>query len=292
MQNIPIDLLRTFLKLIETKSFSQTADMIGRSQSTVSLQMKRLQDIAGLPLTTSSGKDLALTQTGLVMQTYAKKMLDLNDECVRLLEGRSLSGTIRIGIPSDFAIALLPTALGRFSTDFPDVALEVTCRASSDLVQLLEFGELDIVVALDTMHQSRFLKCLWSDPVVWVGHVDRQLHALRPLPIVLFPAPCLYRANLLRLLTQEKIPYRVAFASESMAANCSAIEAGLGLTTLSKNSIPPNMRVLSVTTGLPVLPHVTVGLFWNSRGATESARQLVGFLETILIAKLGSPQEK
>lgn len=287
-RNIPTELLRTFLELVDTKSFSQTASRIGRTQSTVSLQMKRLQEIAGAPLTTSSGKDLALTQTGALVESYAKRILDLNDECVRFLEGKVLGGTIRIGIPSDFAIALLPTALGRFSIDFPDVSLEVTCRVSSELIQMLDAGDLDIVVALDEIRNSRHLQSIWNDPVVWIGRASQQLHKLRPLPVVMFPDRCLYRARIFQTLTRHSIPYRIAFSSESMAANQSAIEAGLGVTALSRHSIPPNMTILPPTPDLPDLPDVHVGLYWNSRGAAEATSKLAEFLGKILIAKLGT----
>lgn len=251
--------------------------------------MKRLQEFAGSPLTTSSGKDLALTQTGVLLVGYAKKMLALNDECIGFLEGNTLGGVIRIGIPSDFAIALLPTALGRFSIEFPDVSLEVTCRVSSTLIQMLDVGDLDIVVALDEVKNSRYLHSIWSDPVSWVGRISQQLHKLRPLPIVLFPGQCIYRSTILRTLSAHDVAYRIAFSSESMAANQTAIEAGLGLTALSLHSIPPSMQPLPPIPELPALPDVDVGLFWNSRGATRATRELAGFLHGILVARLGAP---
>lgn len=290
-RNIPTDLLRTFLELVETKSFSLAAERIGRSQSTVSLQIQRLQEFVGSPLTTSSGKDLALTQTGVLLIGYAKKMLDLNDECIGFLEGKALGGVIRIGIPSDFAITLLPIALGRFSLDFPDVSLDVTCRLSSDLIQMIDSGDLDIVVALDDLKKSRYLQYFWSDPVSWVGRVSQQLHKLRPIPIVLFRRQCVYRSNILRTLAIHEIPYRIAFSSESMAANQSAIEAGLGLTALSRHSIPPAMQPLPPVPELPDLPNVDVCLFWNSRGATKATRELAEFLRGILVARLGTTKE-
>lgn len=291
MHNIPTELLRTFVELIETKNFSQAADRIGRTQSTVSLQMKRLQEIAGSPLITSSGKNLTLTQSGAILQSYARQMLRLNDECMQLLEGKALGGTIRIGIPSDFAIALLPGVIGRFALEFPDVALEVTCRASNHLIEELESGSLDIVVAVDTYQQSRHLKSTWTDPVVWVGRISQQVHTLRPLPLVLFPAPCQYRAGVIWALTQENIPFRVAFSSASMAANHSAIDTGIGLTALSRNSIPPSLSAMPLNSGLPQLPDIGVGLFWVSRGATKATRKLAEFLENILQIKLANPDK-
>lgn len=288
MKNIPIDPLRTFLILAETRSFTETADRICRSQSAVSLQMKKLAEFCDAPLFNGSGKDLYLTQTGTYLADYGRRIIAINDECVRFMEGKSLGGKVRIGIPSDFAISFLPAALGRFSIDFPDVSLEVTCQLSGSLSRLLEAAQLDIVVALDERQTPLHLKAFWHDPMVWVGRLSLQVSRLRPLPLVLFPDQCIYRSAILRSLGDADIPYRIAFSSESMAANQSAIEAGLGITALSLHSIPPTMQMLPDKAGLPDLPAVNIGLYWNSRGATNTIRELANFLKQIFDLKLGA----
>ena len=127
---LPVDLLRTLLVLARTRSFSRTGEEIGRSQSAVSLQMRRLQQIAGSPILTNSGKSFGLTPQGEIVLEYAKQIVALNDECVGRLDGGILTGTIRVGIPSDFALSFLPQLLGRFSETNPDIALDVTCELS------------------------------------------------------------------------------------------------------------------------------------------------------------------
>ncbi len=287
MKNIPIDLLRTFITLVETRSFTEAGERVGRSQSTVSLQIRKLVELCDAPLFSGSGKDISLTQTGRHLADFGRRIIDLNDECMRFLEGKSLAGKIRIGIPSDFAISFLPATLGRFCVDFPEVSLEVTCQMSTSLVRQLGEGKLDIVVALDESGTSNYLQAVWRDPMVWVGRLSLQVGQLRPLPLVFFTDGCVYRSNVLRALKESNVPYRIAFSSESMAANQSAIEAGLGITALSLHSIPHTMHQLPESSGFPKLPSVNIGLFWNARGSTATICALAEFLRQVLDAKLG-----
>ena len=180
---IPVDLLKTFLVLRENHSFSKTAEVVGRSQSAVSLQMKRLQDIVGSPIFTSSGKSMFLTQQGEILYEYARQIVGLNDECVNRLDGNVLMGTIRIGIPSDFAITFLPRILGRFTEANPNIALNVKCDLSSELTRMIDDRNYDIVVALDDGRPSRHLTKLWRDTVVWVGWQTHEIYQNRPLPL-------------------------------------------------------------------------------------------------------------
>ena len=287
MKNIPIDLLRTFITLVETRSFTEAGERVGRSQSTVSLQIRKLVELCDAPLFSGSGKDISLTQTGRHLADYGRRIIEMNDECMRFIEGKSLAGKIRIGIPSDFAISFLPATLGRFSIDFPDVSLEVSCQMSASLLRQLGEGKLDIVVALDESHTSSYLQGVWQDPMVWVGRLSLQISRMRPLPLIFFTDECVYRAHVLRVLKEHHIPYRVAFSSESMAANQSAIEAGLGITALSLHSIPQPMNQLPELEGLPGLPSVSIGLFWNARGSSPTVCALAEFLRQVLDAKLG-----
>lgn len=283
---ITIEFLKTFLVLVENHSFSRTAEEIGRSQSAVSLQIKRLEEIAGTPILTSSGKSLSLTQQGTILYEYAKQIVDLNDECINRLDGNILSGTIRIGIPSDFAIAFLPMILGRFTETHPNISLDVQCELSASLTQKIETQECDIVVALDDGRPTRYLKSLWRDPVSWIGWQSHKVHRKLPLPLVLFPEPCQYRERVVRTLAGLKIPYKIVFSSSSMAGNHAAIQSGLGITALSRNSIPPYFHELPKSRNLPALDKVHVGIYWNTRGSTKATLELASFLSQVLDRKL------
>ena len=203
---LPIDLLRTLLVLARTQSFSRTGEEIGRSQSAVSLQMRRLQQIVGSPILTNSGKSFSLTQQGEIVLEYAKQIVALNDECVGRLDGGILTGTIRVGIPSDFALSFLPQLLGRFSETHPDVALDVTCELSRDLIGGLARNAFDVVLAVHDDRSTAHLTDQWREPMAWVGSETYDLRARRPLPLVLFPDGCQYRLRVLSALRRRDIP--------------------------------------------------------------------------------------
>ncbi len=283
---IPIEFLKSFLVLLENHSFSKTAVEVGRSQSAISLQIKRLEEVAGTPILTSSGKSLSLTQQGEILYEYAKQIVRLNDECINRLDGNLLVGKIRIGIPSDFAITFLPLILGRFAETHPNVSIDVKCELSADLRQTIDSQECDIVLALDDGKPTRFLQSSWRDPVSWIGLKSHKIHRNSPLPLVLFPEPCQYRERIIRTLTKSNIPFRILFTSQSIAGNHSAIQAGLGITALSKNSVPPYLQELPKSHNLPTLDDVQVGIYWNSRGATKATLELGEYLSEALTSKL------
>lgn len=285
-RTIPIDFLKTFLVLLEDRSFSRTAEQVGRSQSAVSLQMKRLQEISGSPLFTSSGKSLSLTQQGEILSEYARQIIKLNDECIDRLDGNLLTGTIRIGIPSDFAVTFLPQVIGLLTKIYPNITLEVTCNLSTDLIRMIYDRRCDVVLALDDGCPSRYLEKLWRESVSWVGWKAHEIYMSNPLPLVLFPEQCQYRARIIQTLEKKGIPYRIVYSSPHMSGNHAAIQAGLGITALSKSTIPPYLDELPNTEYLPVLGSVDVGIYWNPRGTTKVTRKLIECLVKIMDQKL------
>ena len=283
---LPIDLLRTLLVLARTQSFSRTGEEIGRSQSAVSLQMRRLQQIVGSPILTNSGKSFGLTQQGEIVLEYAKQIVALNDECVGRLDGGILTGTIRVGIPSDFALSFLPQLLGRFSETHPDVALDVTCELSRDLIGGLARNAFDVVLAVHDDRSTADLTDQWREPMAWVGSQAHDLRARRPLPLVLFPDGCQYRLRVLSALRRRDIPYRIVYSSSNLAGNQAAIESGLGLTAISQSTVPPTLRPLPPCPELPALDDFDIGLFWNPAGATGAIRALTAAMVEVLDRRL------
>jgi len=283
---IPTDLLRTLLVLVDSQSFSRTGEEIGRSQSAVSLQMQRLQDIVGTPILINTGKTLALTSQGEILHEYAKRIVALNDECIGRLRGDVLTGTIKIGIPSDFALSYLSRILGRFSEANANVTFAVTCELSGELTRMLERRAFDVVLAVYDGKPSAYLTDLWREPVVWVSSRTHDLRKKRPLPLVLFPDGCQYRMRVLNALRKHQMPFKIVYSSSNLAGNQAAIESGLGLTAISKSTVPPALRPLARCKELPDLDEVDVGLFWNPHGATVAIHELAGFLARVLDSKL------
>ena len=195
--------------------------------------MRRLQQIVGGPILANSGKSFGLTPQGEIVLEYAKQIVALNDECVGRLDGGILTGTIRVGIPSDFALSFLPQLLGQFSETHPDVALDVTCELSRDLIGGLARNEFDVVLAVHDDRSIAHLTDEWREPMAWVGSQTQDLRARRPLPLVLFPDGCQYRLRVLSALRRRDIPYKIVYSSSNLAGNQAAIESGLGLTGIS-----------------------------------------------------------
>ena len=292
---LPIDLLRTLLVLARTRSFSRTGEEIGRSQSAVSLQMRRLQQMVGSPLLTNSGKAFGLTPQGGIVLEYAKQIVALNDECVGRLDGGILTGTIRVGIPSDYALSFLPQLLGRFSETHPDVALDVTCELSRDLIGGLTRHTFDIILAVHDDRTTAHMTDQWREPMAWVGCRDHDLRARRPLPLVLFPDGCQYRLRVLSALQRRDIPYRIVYSSSNLAGNQAAIESGLGLTAISTRTVPPSLCALPPCRELPALDDFDIGLFWRPAGATGAIRTLAAAIVEVLdreLSRLETPGPK
>ena len=248
--------------------------------------MRRLQQIAGSPILTNSGKSFGLTQQGEIVLEYAKQIVALNDECVGRLDGGILTGTIRVGIPSDFALSFLPQLLGRFSETHPDVALDVTCELSRDLIGGLARNAFDVVLAVHDDRSTAHLTDQWREPMAWVGSEAHDLRARRPLPLVLFPDGCQYRLRVLSALRRRDIPYRIVYSSSNLAGNQAAIESGLGLTAISQSTVPPTLRPLPPCPELPALDDFDIGLFWNPAGATGAIRALTAAMVEVLDRRL------
>ena len=248
--------------------------------------MQRLQHIVGSPILTTSGKSFGLTPQGEIVLEYAKQMVALNDECVGRLDGGILTGTIRVGIPSDFALSFLPRLLGRFSESNPDIVLDVTCELSRDLIARLVRNELDIVLAVHDDTPTAPLTDLWREPMAWVGSQTHDVRAKRPLPLVLFPDGCQYRLRVLSALRRRDIPYKIVYSSSNLAGNQAAIESGLGLTAISTSTVPPTLRALPTCAELPALDDFDSGLFWSPNGATGAIRTLAAAMVRVLDGKL------
>ena len=210
----------------------------------------------------------------------------LNDECVGRLDGGILTGTIRVGIPSDYALSFLPQLLGRFSESHPDVALDVTCELSRDLISGLTQNGFDIVLAVHDDRSTAHMTDQWREPMAWVGSQAHDLRARRPLPLVLFPDGRPYRLRVLSALQRRDIPYRIVYSSSNLAGNQAAIESGLGLTAISTSTVPPSLHALPPCAELPALDDFDIGLFWRPGGATGAIRALAAAIVGVLDREL------
>ena len=289
--NLNMDVLRTFVIGLELGSFSKAAQRLGRSQSAISTQLRRLEEQVGKPLLKKSGRGLTLTTAGESLFSYAKRILELNDEVIDGLRDGEVEGWVRLGIPQDFAEGWLTSVLGRFARAHPRVRVEVRAEQNVLLRERLRDGELDLALAWggsdDVVHVDR----LADLPMVWIGRPDwAGIKALgsEPMPLVAFEPPCAFRSAGIDALDTAGISWRLAFTSPSLAGLWAATRAGLGVTLRTSIGLPGSLRVLKPrTSGLPTLPKVPLTLCKLKADAAPVVNRLSEILRESVREQLG-----
>ncbi|MDI4234599.1 LysR substrate-binding domain-containing protein [Bradyrhizobium sp. 31Argb] len=273
--NLELELVRTFLAIIEQGGFTRAAGRLHKTQSTISLHIRRLEEIVGRPLFERQGRGVALTEQGEVLRTYAEALVDLNDEALLKLRRPPLTGTVRLGLPEDFATRHLPMALRRFTASHPAIRLEVRSALTAELMRDLGNGDLDIVLARRESEATEGY-VLWREPLVWVG-ARGQSFVVDPLPLVMFPHGCVYRPEVLRRMRSCPRPWEIVYTSTSLAGVQAAVSAGIGIAALAQSTVLLDFVALGAAEGLPDLPETEIALFKGS-SRNEAATYLGEYL--------------
>ncbi|RED37442.1 LysR family transcriptional regulator [Rhodopseudomonas thermotolerans] len=244
LTNLDLDLVRTFVAIAGMGNFTRAAQSLRLQQSTVSLQMQRLEDALGQKLMERSPQGVRLTAEGEIFLGYARRMLELNDEVVARVVEPQMRGVVRLGAPEDFATRHLPDVLARFAHAYPAVALEVTCDLTLNLLDKFGKGAFDLALVKRERTGNGGGIRVWREPLVWVM-VDRQaIDTDRPLPLVVSPTPCVYRKRAVDALDRARRPWRVAYTCGSLAGSLAAVKAGLGVTVLPKDMVPADLDTI------------------------------------------------
>src|SRR5579862_6535544 len=228
--NLDIDVLRTLVAAQKLGGFGRAAEQVGRSQSAVSQQIHKLEERVGLPLFRKQGRGLELTEAGETVLSYARRIVELNDEAVTAVRGASIDGAVRFGLAGDFAEAGLPEALGRFARAHPSVRVEAMVERNATLLDRLDRGQLDLALTLG--HGNRpGAERIGTLPLVWIGRADAApRRPNEPVPLALFEGNCFCRTTAIDALDAAGLPWRVAFTSPSLHGLWAAVEAGLAVT--------------------------------------------------------------
>ncbi|MFA1624168.1 LysR substrate-binding domain-containing protein [Rhizobium mongolense] len=270
---IESDLLRTFLVVTETSNFSAAAQRIGRTQSAVSAQVKRLEDTIGETLFERGARGVALTGAGTQLLPYARRVIDLLNEATATIRTKPLDGPVRIGIPEEYSQTVLPAALAAFSVRHPAVEVTISCDYTSHNLAALERDELDLAVVFDWSNQING-EVLCIDPTVWVTSLVHRLHDADPLPIAIYRNSTWCRDFALRSLEQHGRRYRIAFIADTSSGLKNAVAAGLAVTTLSRSNIPPGCRELTSADGFPLVDSSRVVLRRSRHHSTAAIQEL------------------
>jgi DNA-binding transcriptional LysR family regulator len=286
--NLDMDVLRTLVAAEQLGRFNRAAHHIGRSQSAVSQQIRKLEEQVGEPLFQKQGRHMILTDAGEVVLAYARRILDLNDEAVAAIRGRAVEGSVRFGLPADFAETWLPAALGTFKRTHPAVRIEAVVDRNRRLLELLDKGELDLVLAIGSGTRSD-ASVLATVPLVWIGAASSKtaLTLAEPIPLAVYEAPCFFRQRALTALDKAGVPWRIAFTSPSLHGLWAAVEAGLGVTLRTAVGLPATLRVLD---DLPPAadPALPVCLHDGGRSLASTPASLRSVIVETLAGKLPS----
>lgn len=284
--NLDMDALRSFVTGIEVRSFVKAADMLGRSTSAISAQLKKLEKQAGKTLVRKSGRGLSLTEEGEAFFSYARRLLALNDEAISAVRGVELQGWIRLGIQEDFGETLLPQVLGRFVRAHPKVQIEGLIARNAELKEKVTSGYLDLALAWDDGNTATAEKVA-SLPLCWLGssETDAPWHAggNTHLPLVTLAPPCILRDLACEHLDRLAIAWRIAFISPSLSGLWAATAAGLGIALRTPFGLPPSVQVLNPhTCGLPLLPSLDLKLHRSMQSQNVLAEHLATIIKQSL----------
>lgn len=276
-----IDLLRTFAVIAEVGTLSRAAARIGRTQAAISLQVQRLERLVGHPLLERTGRGVLLTPHGTRLLAHAQRILQYHDEALADLSGRGLSGTIRFGCPDDYAVRFLPPLLREFARVHPKVHVEVHCAHTPRLLERLEQHALDLALTSFAEH-DKGRAIIRREPLVWVGADGSGAAHLEPLSLALTDPDTLDHRAARRSLDDAGRPYRVAYASASLAGLTAVVRSGQAIAVLTRTAVPDDLRVLSAESGLPALPGVGIGLTVDSKQPSALVRAFARHVRQVL----------
>jgi DNA-binding transcriptional LysR family regulator len=257
---LDLDLLKTFIKVADTGGFTRAGEALGRTQSAISLQIKRLEEAVGKTLFERTTRTLALTPDGERLLGHARHIMHAHDAAWADLCEPDVQGSVRLGVPEDFASVHLPDVLAAFTGAHPRVELEVTCDLTLNLLDRFQAGDFDLVMIKREVGGPTHGVRVWREPLVWVGQEGADVPAVgETIPLVVSPQPCVYRKRATRALDEAGRRWRVAYTSTSLTGCQAAVRAGLGLTVLPREMVPPGLQPLSQS-GLPDLHETEIAL--------------------------------
>jgi DNA-binding transcriptional LysR family regulator len=237
------------------------------------MQMKRLEERLQKPIFARDGRASKLTEDGERLLDYARRIVKINLEAIATFSGPELAGSVRLGVPDDYADRYLPEIMARFSRAYPGVELTVICEPTSDLLERIELNELDLAI-VTTCDGQRPSEAFRRERLLWVTSNRHPTHREEILPLALGRQTCGWRRLALECLERVDRPHRLLYTSSNAGAVAAAVLAGLAVSVLPESGLRPGMRVLSPADGFPELPHCRIGLVRNPHESSALADAL------------------
>lgn len=287
--NVPTDLLRAFVTVVDLGSYTRAAEALGRTQPAISLQIRRLEELLRTQLINTEGKQIRLTDGGMALGPYARQILRLNDDIVAHYAAEALSGWIKVGLPTDFSNAFLLGAITRFAATHPDVRIEVESRLSRSLRQELAADRLDLVVGIAPGQDEAYLVNAATIVPIWAVAESFRWDGLSTLPLIRHPDPCEYADRMRNALRGARKSWKTKLVSGDVAGIQAAIQAGIGVSALTPATLTPGLRIGTADEGFPPLAPLRIGLFYKHARLSKAAQGLAQWLmQQITLAGQGS----
>lgn len=256
---LDLDQLQTFCVIADCGSFTEAARRVHKTQSAVSMQIKRLEERLDQSLFVRDGRSISMTSEGEALYTRARRMLRINAEIIDMFSEDDLAGNIRFGVPDDYAVKMLPVILSSFQRTHPKIVVDVKCMASEDLLDGMRTGRFDLIVfSQGTMHE--FGELFRTEKMFWVSSPNEVALQADPLPLAFGPQTCCWRMDAIDGLSRANIDYRIAYTSSDATSISSAVMADLAIGILPESALQPGMKIVDEKYDLPRLRDAQIAL--------------------------------
>ncbi len=274
---LDLNLLQTLVTIADTGTVTAAAERLAYTQSTVSMQLHRLEAMLEVSLHEREGRRIRFTPEGERLLGYARQMLALNNEALDDMRHRHVSGQLNLGIPEDYAF-LLTQVLSHFHRMYPAIQLQVICGSSVELVRQVQDGALDLAL-VTRQSRSPGGEVIRREPLVWAVGVDHQPSLADPVPLALYtPGADVFRDVAEQALRAAGRQWRLAYSSQSMTGLMPVVVAGLAVVLVTRDMLTPQLRALDERSGMPSLPSVEIALHRPTGRPSEPARQLADLI--------------
>jgi len=274
---LDLDLLRSFVSVVDAGGFTRAGERVHRTQSTVSQQIRRLEETVGRPLLHRNGKSVAPTEEGERLLSYARRILSLAAEAQDVVARPVSDGVVRLGLTEDFAANRLTRVLSKFARSRPGLRLDVRCDLSVRLRSDLERGELDLALMKRDLGEAGAIAA-WPERLSWVTSRSHPVDSRQgPVPLAVFPQGCLYRARAVHALEASGRAWHIAYTSPNFASIQAAVSSGFGVSILPDTAILADHRVLRAKDGFPSVTNTELALV-VAPDASPATRRLADLL--------------
>ncbi|MHA2938174.1 LysR substrate-binding domain-containing protein [Vibrio sp. RC27] len=274
--NLDTELLRTLIAIADTGSYAGAATTVHRSQSAISMQVKRLEEVVKQPIFEKQGRRSVLTSQGENLLLYARRIVKLQDEVMSTLANPEIQGEVRFGVCDDYVTSLIPPILVSFAEKYPNVHIKLHSLSSSQLIEHTLQGEFDFSLVNLFANEANY-EVLVTCPLVWVSSANKLTHEQSPLPLAL-EGVCRWGKWAQQALDDTGINYRLAYSSPSHDGVSAFVHSGLAVAVMSQITVTPDLRILREADGFPALPQTSIGLVTKPTLLSPASRELINHI--------------